>query len=355
MAPVVNELRRFSHLAKTLLVSTGQHREILHDSLAAFGLNVDADLEIMTPGQTLAGVTSKAVTGLDALLERHQPAMVLAQGDTTTTFAASLCAFYRQAPFAHIEAGLRTNDIHNPFPEEFNRRVAGLVASLHFPPTDWAKENLLREGVSSDSIFVTGNTGIDAVLAAAKFGEEWYPSTSERILLLTTHRRENWGEPQDRIARSVRGLVDEFSDTRLVVALHPNPNVRQTLASVLDGHPRIDMIEPPDYLRFVKLMQRSTLIFTDSGGVQEEAPSFGIPVLVLRDTTERPEGVIAGTARLVGTDADKITEQGRALLGSAEAYAAMAHAVSPYGDGHASERIRYQVLRSLGMETDVTA
>jgi len=352
MAPVVQELRRFSTLARTLLISTGQHREILHESLAAFGLQVDVDLDIMTHGQTLAEVTSKALLGLDRRMLEHGPAMVLAQGDTTTTFAAALAAFYRQIPFGHVEAGLRTNDIGNPFPEEFNRRVAGLTASLHFPPTEWAKENLLKEGTNPDTVFVTGNTGIDAVLEAAKFGAEWYPSSSERILLLTTHRRENWGEPQERIARSVRELVDEFSDTRLVVALHPNPNVRQTLGGILGDHPRIDMIEPPEYLKFVKLMQRSTLIFTDSGGVQEEAPSFGIPVLVLRDTTERPEGVTAGTARLVGTDPKKIQEQGRLLLSNKNAYTQMAQATSPYGDGHASQRIRYHVLKSIGIQTE---
>jgi len=355
MAPVVQELRKFENLARTLLVSTGQHREILHESLAAFGLQVDIDLEIMTHGQTLASVTTKALQGLDALIVEHKPAVVLAQGDTTTTFASALAAFYRQVKFAHVEAGLRTSDIRNPFPEEFNRRVASLTADLHFPPTEWARENLLREGIDEKSVFVTGNTGIDAVLQAAKFGEEWYPGSSERILLLTTHRRENWGEPQERIARSVRLLVDEFPDTRLVVALHPNPNVRQTLGSILDGHPRIDLIEPPQYLKFIKLMQRSTLIFTDSGGVQEEAPSFGIPVLVLRDTTERPEGVTAGTARLVGTRSEEIEEQGRLLLSSPEAYGKMAQAVSPYGDGRASERIRYHVLKSIGIATEATA
>ena len=350
MAPVVLELRRFDSL-ETRLVSTGQHKEILTQALATFGLEPDVDLQIMSHGQTLAGVTSKALKGIDGLIAEAGPGMVIGQGDTTTAFVAALAAFYRRVPFAHVEAGLRTASIDDPFPEEFNRRAAGLIASLHFPPTDWARDNLLREGKDLSTITVTGNTGIDAVLAAAdKSGEEWYPG-DERVVLLTTHRRENWGEPQIRIARAARTLIERFPDTRLVVAMHPNPAVRETLRGELDGHERIDLIEPPEYERFVKLMQRATLILSDSGGVQEEAPAFGIPVLVLRETTERPEGVHAGTAKLVGTDYNAILNEASTLLGDPAAYTLMAQATSPYGDGRAAARIRYAVMKRLGLDS----
>ncbi|MBN9501159.1 MAG: UDP-N-acetylglucosamine 2-epimerase [Armatimonadetes bacterium 55-13] len=352
VSPVVLELRRYSDVIETILVSTGQHREMLAQALGAFGLQPDEDLDIMQHGQTLSQVTSRALEGLDALIERLKPSMILAQGDTTTTFVAALNSFYRRTPFGHIEAGLRTDTIDNPFPEEFNRRAAGLVADLHFPPTQWAAENLIKEGKDTAKIFVTGNTGIDAVLATGhKEGGEWYPEHEGRIVLLTTHRRENWGEPQQRIARAALKLVDEFSDILLVVPMHKNPQVRELLTSILGSHERIKLIEPPDYAEFVPLMKRSTLILSDSGGVQEEAPAFGIPVLVLRDTTERPEGVKAGTAKLVGTDEERIYDEGRKLLSSQVAYDKMAHAVSPYGDGAASARIRYVVLNFLGIDS----
>ncbi len=352
MAPVVLELRRYSELAETTLISTGQHDEILLAALATFGLKPDADLGIMRHGQTLAQVTTRALDGIAALISDSKPNLVIGQGDTTTTFVAALAAFYSSVPFAHVEAGLRTDSIQNPFPEEFNRRVAGLVAKLHFPPTSWAKENLLKEGKDPLTVFVTGNTGIDAVLEAAENTRTpWFPNHAGRVLLLTTHRRENWGEPQRRIAEAALTLVNQFPDTLLVVPMHPNPQVRDLLTSILGGHDRIELIEPPEYPNFVKLMQRCTLILSDSGGVQEEAPAFGLPVLVLRDTTERPEGVHAGTAKLVGTDRDRIVEEGRRLLGDGDAYRAMAQAVSPYGDGHASARVRYRVFEFLGLDT----
>lgn len=355
MAPVVLELRRFPEV-ETILVSTGQHKEMLETALGAFGLAADEDLAIMQHGQTLAEVTARAVEGLDKLYQSLEPQWVLGQGDTTTVFAAALTAFYRQIPFGHVEAGLRTPTIDNPFPEEFNRRAAGLVASLHFAPTQWAARNLEFEGKDLETIYVTGNTGIDAVLETARTSQEtWYADHGGRLVLLTTHRRENWGDPQRSIARAALRLVNEFDDVLLVVPMHRNPQVREVLTSVLGGHARIQLIEPPDYDKFVKLMQRSTLILSDSGGVQEEAPAFGIPVLVLRETTERPEGVEAGTARLVGTDEEAIYSQGRALLSNPKAYEAMAHAVSPYGDGHASARIRYVLLSKLGIESPEVA
>ncbi len=349
MAPVVLELRRFSDV-ETVLASTGQHKEMLEQALGAFGLTADEDLAIMQHGQTLADVTARAVEGLDKLFARVEPSWVLGQGDTTTVFAAALTSFYRQIPFGHVEAGLRTDTINNPFPEEFNRRAAGLVTALHFAPTAWAADNLIQEKKDPSTIFVTGNTGIDAVLQTAKLSRaEWYPEHKGRVVLLTTHRRENWGDPQKAIAHAAKRLVEKHEDVLLVVPMHRNPAVRELLTSILGGHPRIDLIEPPEYDNFVKLMQRSTIILSDSGGVQEEAPAFGIPVLVLRETTERPEGVKAGTAKLVGTNEEVIFSEANALLSDPEAFKKMAHAVSPYGDGKAAERIRYVLFSKIGI------
>ncbi len=350
-APVVLELRKYPEV-ECILVSTGQHREMLAQALSAFGLAPDYDLDIMVHGQTLAQVTTRALEGIDSLLEKLKPQWVLAQGDTTTTFVASLAAFYRQVPVGHIEAGLRTDRIDRPFPEEFNRRAAALVSRLHFAPTSRAAENLIREGMSAASTFVTGNTGIDALHHVAAISEaEWFPEHKGRVVLLTTHRRENWGESQKGIASAVRQLVDDFSDVLLVVPMHRNPIVREALEPILGSHDRIKVIEPPDYMDFVKLMQRSTLILTDSGGVQEEAPTFGVPVLVLRNTTERPEGVHAGVAKLVGTEPTVVLNESRILLTDDDAYKAMAQARSPYGDARACERIRFILLRELGVES----
>ena len=355
VAPVVLELRKFSEV-ETLLISTGQHREMLTQSLGAFGLEPDEDMGIMQHGQSLAQVTSRALDGLDELIAKHEPQIVLAQGDTTTTFVAALNSFYRQIPFGHIEAGLRTDTINNPFPEEFNRRAASLVTRLHFPPTKWSAENLIREGHSADSIFVTGNTGIDAVLAMGSTeGADWFPEWEGRVVLLTTHRRENWGDPQRQVARAALRLLNEFEDVLLVVPMHRNPDVREVLTGILGNHVRARLIEPPDYGDFVPLMKRSHLILSDSGGVQEEAPAFGIPVLVLRETTERPEGCEAGTAKLVGTDEENVYREAYRLLADDNAHAHMAHAVSPYGDGRASARIRYIVFKCLGIETSEVA
>jgi UDP-N-acetylglucosamine 2-epimerase (non-hydrolysing) len=352
MGPVAIELKKYSDRCQPLLVSTGQHREILHNSLESFGVSTDEDLKIMQHGATLAQVTARAIEGLDLLVKKHRPACILGQGDTTTTLAAAMVAYYNSVIFGHVEAGLRTKTVLNPFPEEFNRRAAGLVANLHFPPTSWARNNLLREGKDPGTVFVTGNTVVDAVLATADSGEEnWYPDFNGRLILMTTHRRENWGEPQRRIASAALRVVDEFPDTMLVVALHPNPTVRETLQPILGQHDRVKLIEPPEYSQFVKLMRRSALILSDSGGVQEEAPAFGVPVLVLRETTERPEGIGAGTAKLVGTDERCIYEEATRLLSDEEAYRQMAHAVSPYGDGKASARIRYVVLKALGLDS----
>lgn len=349
VAPVILELRRYSAV-ETLLVSTGQHREMLTQALEAFDLVPDIDLAIMRHGATLAEITSRALEGIDSVLAEQQPDFVISQGDTTTCLCSALAAFYRGIPFAHIEAGLRTDTIGNPFPEEFNRRAVTLLADLHFPPTTWAKQNLLAEGVKTGDVFVTGNTGIDAVLACAQRQPQAWDFGEGRVILLTTHRRENWGEPQHAIARAARRLLETYRDIRLVVPMHKNPTVRKVLQAEL-FHERSHLIEPPDYSRFVKLMQISSLILTDSGGVQEEAPAFGIPVLVLRTTTERPEGVDAGTAKLVGTDEEAIFCEASRLLSDPVAYKAMAQAVSPYGDGRAAARVRYVLLRRLGLES----
>jgi UDP-N-acetylglucosamine 2-epimerase (non-hydrolysing) len=349
-APVILELRKHHRHVDTIVVATGQHREMLQQALAAFDLKADVDLDIMQHGQTLAQVTTRSLEGLDHALAEIQPQYLLAQGDTTTTFVAALAAFYRNVPFGHIEAGLRTPTIRDPFPEEFNRRAASIVAEHHFAPTQWAAANLTKEGHDRQKIYVTGNTGIDAVLNVAQRVEhEWFADHRGPVLLLTTHRRENWGEPQKRIARAVLKVVEAQPESLLVVAMHRNPQVREVLNEILGSHPRVKLIEPPDYGPFVKLIQRTTLIFSDSGGVQEEAPAFGKPVLVLRETTERPEGVDAGTAKLIGTDEDAIEREGNRLLTDAAAYKQMAHAVSPYGDGLASERIRCVVLQFLGI------
>lgn len=351
-APVILELRRFADKVDTLIVATGQHREMLRQALDAFELEPDLDLGIMEHGQTLAEITTRALTGLDAALENLRPDFVTAQGDTTTTFVASLAAFYRRIPFGHIEAGLRTDTVDNPFPEEFNRRATSIIAAQHYAPTKWAADNLRREGHSDEAIFVTGNSGIDAVQSVApRLPQEWAPHFKGRVLLLTTHRRENWGEPQRAIAEACREIVDRFHDVLLFVPMHRNPHVREALTHVLAGNPRVMLIEPPEYARFVKLMQRSYLILSDSGGVQEEAPAFGVPVLVLRQTTERPEGIQAGTAKLVGANKDDIIAAAETLLEDEAAYKLMAQAVSPYGDGHAAERIRFLILERLGVDS----
>lgn len=355
-APLVLDLKRFGDRVETCLVSTGQHREMLDQALAAFGLNADHDLEIMRHGQTLSEVTAKCLEGLDRLACDIAPDYLIAQGDTTTTFSASLVAFYRRIPFGHVEAGLRTDTVSNPFPEEFNRRATGLVATHHFAPTRWAARNLLEEGKDPGTVFITGNTGIDAVLHVAKTDSTaWFAERTERVVLLTTHRRENWGEPQRQIAEAALKVIEANPDTLLAVPMHKNPQVRQTLERVLSAHPRVKLLEPPDYGSFVKLMQRSTLILTDSGGVQEEAPAFGKPILVLRETTERPEGIEVGTARLVGTDPQLIAETANDLLQNPAAYERMARAESPYGDGRAAERIRFVVLSSLGIDSPKVA
>ncbi|MEB3330241.1 MAG: UDP-N-acetylglucosamine 2-epimerase (non-hydrolyzing) [Candidatus Sericytochromatia bacterium] len=350
MAPLVLALQACPDIDTTLVV-TAQHREMLDQVLDLFGLVPDHDLDLMKAGQTLTDITARVLTHLGPVLDERQPSLVLVHGDTTTTFAASLAAFYRQIPVGHVEAGLRTPDRYNPYPEEMNRRLTTQLASLHFAPTATSEARLLAEQVEPGSIHRTGNTVIDALLAtAAKL-----PAAVEqrgRQLLVTAHRRENWGEPLANICRAVLRLADAYPDLRVLFPIHRNPVVRETARAILGDHPRVTMIEPLDYAPFVAAMRDSTLILTDSGGVQEEAPSLGKPVLVMRTTTERPEAIEAGTVQLVGVDEAVIFAAASRLLDDPSAYDGMARAVNPYGDGRACSRIVEACRHFLGLRTD---
>lgn len=349
MAPLVNLLKSRPDEFHCVVAVTAQHRAILDQILGFFNITPEHDLNIMLAGQTLAEVTTRALTGLDKILGAVKPDIVLAQGDTTTVLAAALAAAYHQIPFGHVEAGLRTEQLYDPFPEEINRRLTSQITQLHFAPTAMSKENLLREGVQADSIFLTGNTVIDALLQVVNRPEAATQKTpGERLILVTTHRRENWGKPQENVALALHEIVEAFPDTRVVLPMHPNPIVREPLLRVLGTHPRVELVEPLDYVDLVKVMKRAHLVLTDSGGVQEEAPALGLPVLVLRRTTERPEGVDSGTAKLIGTNRDDIVHEASRLLADDGAYAAMSHAVNPYGDGKACERIAQALLHWAG-------
>ncbi|MCS7065904.1 MAG: UDP-N-acetylglucosamine 2-epimerase (non-hydrolyzing), partial [Fimbriimonadales bacterium] len=346
MAPVVLALRADPRF-QVRVIATGQHREMLDQVLQLFQITPDEDLQVMTLHQTLAHITTRALEGLDRVLHRARPDVVLAQGDTTTTFVAALAAFYHKIPFGHVEAGLRTYDKYHPFPEEINRRLTAPIADFHFAPTERARQNLLREAIPAERIWVTGNTGIDAVLWVAQQPFEAqepalrrFLAHEGRTLLITTHRRENWGEPMEQIAFAIRDLLDALTDLLALLPMHRYPRVRVVFQRILGEHPCMMLTEPLDYAPFVHAMRHATLILTDSGGVQEEAPAFGKPILVLRTTTERPEGIEAGTAKLVGTERERIREEALRLLTDPDAYAQMAHAINPYGDGHAAERIR---------------
>lgn len=347
MAPLVQALQACPDLDHELAV-TAQHREMLDQVLALFDLKPDHDLDLMRSGQTLVDVTQRVLAGLTPIFSARKPALVLVHGDTTTTFAASLAAFYQQIPVGHVEAGLRTPERYNPFPEEMNRRLTTQLSSLHFAPTATSVENLLRDGVAEEGIYLTGNTVIDALLATAKRLPP-PPSSGRRTILVTAHRRENWGEPMANIARAVRRLVEAHADVDVVVPMHRNPVVRETLTAVLGGLERVRLIEPLEYAPFVEAMRSAHLILTDSGGVQEEAPSLGKAVLVLRTTTERPEAVAAGTVELVGVEEEAIFARAQRLLVDPAAYQAMAQAVNPYGDGQAVPRIVEAVRHFLGL------
>jgi UDP-N-acetylglucosamine 2-epimerase (non-hydrolysing) len=354
MAPVIGRLAAEPRVESVVCV-TAQHREMLDQVLDLFLIRPDFDLDLMRPDQPLADLTAALFTGLDPVLREARPDWVLIQGDTTSAMAASLLAYYHRARVGHVEAGLRTGDKWQPFPEEINRRVAGAIADLHFAPTDWARQNLLHEGVPPERVIVTGNPVIDALqdVAARPYDVTRGPLAAipwdRRVILVTAHRRENFGRPLENIFTALRALAETYpKDIHLVYPVHLNPNVRGPAHRLLGNLPNVSLIEPLAYLPMVHLMKRAYLVVTDSGGLQEEAPALGTPVLVLREVTERPEAIEAGTARLVGTDPARILSETRRLLDDPAARQAMAHAANPYGDGHAAERIVEALVQAPG-------
>jgi UDP-N-acetylglucosamine 2-epimerase (non-hydrolysing) len=350
LCPVVVELRR-SGLFDVRVCVTGQHREMLDQVLEAFQVKPDHDLDLMLPGQTLFQSTSRILMALEPVLEAVRPDMVLVQGDTTTTLCGALASFYKRVPVGHVEAGLRTGDMQQPFPEEMNRVLTGRLTALHFAATEWAAQNLRDEGVDPSAIHVTGNTGIDAVLhvrdaleqGSLQSGREWTElDPAKKLIVVTAHRRESFGEGFERICAALADLAGR-GDVQLIYPVHPNPNVRDPVNRYLANQPNIHLIEPLSYVPFVDLMRRAYLLITDSGGIQEEGPSLGKPILVLREKTERPEAVRAGTVRLVGTDRRRIVSEAAELLENREMYEAMARVHNPYGDGRASGRISHLI------------
>lgn len=349
MCPLVVELKKRSDF-QTIVCVTEQHREMLHQVLEIFHITPDYNLHVMQQNQTLSGLTSRILTGMQDVLNETQPDVILVHGDTTTAYASALAGFYAQIPVAHIEAGLRTHRMLSPFPEEFNRQSIRLAASLHFAPTEAARQNLLSENVENSRIWVTGNTGIDALRYTVQ--PNWSSEITDwaadsRLLVITAHRRENLGSSMRAMFRAIRRIVEDHPDVKAVYPVHLNPAVREIAAEILGGCSSIRLIEPLDAIDFHNLMARSYLILTDSGGIQEEAPSLGKPVLVMRNTTERPEGIAAGTLRLVGTEEDTIYQACRELLCSSKTYTRMSTASNPYGDGHASERIADALVQEL--------
>jgi UDP-N-acetylglucosamine 2-epimerase (non-hydrolysing) len=355
LAPVIHELARHPDRIRSYVCSTGQHRELLEGALRAFDIHPDFDLQLMQPGQRLTDLTARILTALDGVLESAAPDWVLVQGDTTTVMAASLAAFYRHIRIGHVEAGLRSGDKRRPFPEEVNRRIADVLADLHFAPTQAARDNLLREGAPPERVIVTGNTVIDALLATARRIDshtliarigDLPDLDARRMILVTSHRRESFGPPFAEICRALRAIAERYrGEVQIIYPIHFNPNILHPARALLGDVPNIALIQPVDYETMVALMQHAYLILTDSGGIQEEAPSLHKPVLVLRDVTERQEVVALGAARLVGTDYERIVNETARLLEDAQAYRRMASVANPYGDGRASERIVGAILR----------
>lgn len=346
MAPVVSELARFGDRVRSLVCVTSQHRAMLDQILRTFHIRPDYDLDLMKPDQALSDLTASLFTGLDPVVRATRPAFILAQGDTTTVLVAALVAFYHRVPFGHVEAGLRTGDLARPFPEEMNRRVADVVSGLLFAPTQRARQALLREGLDEDRILVTGNTVIDALLTVAARPYDWGRGPlaklprEARLVVVTAHRRESFGEPFRALCLGIRDLAQQFAPAvHVVYPVHLNPNVQAPVSEILGGVDNVHLVDPLDYESMVHLMKRATLILTDSGGIQEEAPSLGVPVLVLREVTERPEAVEAGVVRVVGTTRERIVAEARRLLTDPSAHRAMATRVNPYGDGKAAARI----------------
>lgn len=341
MCPLVNELKSRKNIETVVLV-TGQHRQMLDVVLKAFSVTPKYDLSIMKENQTLFDITAGILGGIKEILEKEKPDTVLVHGDTTTSFVTALACFYMRIPVGHVEAGLRTYNIYSPYPEEFNRQAVGIIANYNFAPTELSKSNLVKEGKDPDSVFVTGNTAIDALKTTIKddyYHEQLEWAKGSRLIMITAHRRENLGEPMHNMFRAIRRIIEEYPDTKAIYPIHLNPAVRKVADEILSGCDRIRIIEPLDVLDFHNFLSRSYLILTDSGGIQEEAPSLGKPVLVMRDTTERPEGIKAGTLKLVGTNEDAIYREFKNLLENKEEYLKMSRASNPYGDGFASKRI----------------
>lgn len=355
MAPLVKELEKYPESIQSIVTVTAQHREMLDQVLNIFEITPDFDLNIMKERQSLIDVTTRSLEGLTQVLADVKPDLVLVHGDTTTTFVASLAAFYHQVPIGHVEAGLRTHNKYSPYPEEMNRQLTGVLADLHFAPTIQSKHNLLAENKKEESIFITGNTAIDALKTTVKANYS-HPVLDklgdDRLVLMTAHRRENLGDPMEHMFRAIRRVVEKHQDVQVVYPVHMNPVVREIAGRVLGNNGRIHLIEPLDVIDFHNFASRSYLILTDSGGVQEEAPSLGVPVLVLRDTTERPEGIEAGTLKLAGTDEETIFGLADELLSNKTAHDQMAKASNPYGDGLASKRIIEAILYHFGSAKD---
>ena len=349
MAPLIKEFEKYPEDFSVKILVTGQHREMLDQVLSFFSIIPDYDLNLMKPNQTLFDITADALRGMDKIIDEVKPDLIIVQGDTTTVLTGALAGYYKKIKVAHLEAGLRTGDKYSPFPEEMNRILTGHIADYHWAPTEQARKNLLAEGIKDESIHVVQNTVIDALFLALdilkKEGDEKYVEFfkgidfNKKIVLITAHRRESFGEPFENICNAIKDLSEEYPDVEFVYPVHLNPNVREVVFRILSNIPNIHLIDPLDYPYMVWMMNKSYMVHTDSGGVQEEAPALGKPVLVLREDTERPEGIEAGTAKLVGTNKEKITSEARTLLDNNKAYEKMAHAVNPYGDGHTSEKI----------------
>lgn len=359
MCPLVLEMKKYPDLIEPLVAVTAQHREMLDQVLELFQIKPDYDLNIMTSGQTLYDVTTRALMGLKEVMEEAKPDIVLVHGDTTTTFAGALAAFYAQIPVGHVEAGLRTGNKYSPYPEEMNRKLTGAIADMHFAPTAISKQNLLKENVNPDNILVTGNTVIDALQATvqkdyvfedAEFNKVF--ESGHRLILMTTHRRENLGEPMRHVYKALKRVLETHEDVEAIFPVHKNPKVREIVQQELGGLDRVHLIEPMDYEPFANLMAKVDIVLTDSGGIQEEAPALGKPVLVLRDTTERPEAVSAGTVLLVGTAYEDVLRETNMLLDNAEHYREMAEAANPYGDGKACARIIRAILKKYGYDVE---
>ena len=351
MCPLINELKKREEL-RTVVCVTGQHRQMLDMVLEAFDVTPDYDLSIMKDKQTLFDVTTNILNRIKEVLEKEKPDVVLVHGDTSTTFVTALACFYLQIPVGHVEAGLRTYNIYSPYPEEFNRQAVSIISKFNFAPTELSKQNLLKEGKMPESIYVTGNTAIDALKTTVRENYthpelEW--AKGSRLIMITAHRRENLGRPMRQMFKAIRRVMDEHPDVKAIYPIHMNPVVREIAGEFLGDDDRIHIIEPLDVLDFHNFLSRSHLILTDSGGIQEEAPSLGKPVLVMRDTTERPEGIAAGTLKLVGTEEDTIYTQFNFLLSDKDEYEAMSKASNPYGDGHACERIANILEEKLGL------